>query len=159
VPVRQLDPGEGETLRALRLEALLDSPGEFSSTYEREAVRTAEEWERWLAAGATFVYDDPSRGPVGLVAAVPDEDGPAVVWLMAMWVRPTARGTGAGGALVDAVVAWAIRHDATRVRLHVVENNAAARRLYERHGFRPTGQVERDGRTEVAMEARVGPGG
>jgi GNAT superfamily N-acetyltransferase len=152
MPVRRLAAGDEELVRSLRLRALLDSPDEFSSTYEREAVRTVGDWQRWFAPGATFVFDDPGEGAVGLAAAVPDEDESHVVWLMAMWVDPAARGTGAAGALVDTVLGWAREHDASSVRLHVVEHNARARRLYERHGFVATGVVDRDGRAEVVME-------
>ncbi|HLI72900.1 MAG TPA: GNAT family N-acetyltransferase [Acidimicrobiales bacterium] len=165
--VRTLGPEDVETLRSIRLRALADSPEQFSSTWEREALRTVEDWQRWIETGATFVFED--RGvvggdgpdPVGLVAAVPDDDEPdpdrpGVVWLMAMWVEPAARGTGAAGALVDAVVGWARHHGATTVRLHVVEKNARARRLYERYGFRVTGSAECAGRMEIAMECAIG---
>ena len=152
--VRALAAGDEETVRSLRLRALTEAPQQFSSTYEREAVRTVEEWSRWFSPGATFVFED-DGAPLGLAAAVPDDVDPAVVWLMAMWVEPDARGTGAAGALVEAVVAWARRHEASLVVLHVVDANAPARRLYERHGFRATGRVERDGRVEIAMENRI----
>jgi GNAT superfamily N-acetyltransferase len=70
-------------------------------------------------------------------------------------VDPAVRGTGPAGALVDAVLAWSRRHGATSVRLHVVEQNSRARRLYERHGFRPRGRVTRDGRVEIEMEREL----
>ena len=160
--IRALAEGDEETLRTLRLRALADSPQQFSSTYEREVVRTIEDWRRWFSPGATFVFEPEGTGPAGLAAAglapaglaaaVPDDEEPRVVWLMAMWVEPAARGTGAADALVDAVVGWARRHRATTVRLDVVEGNVPARRVYERHGFRATGLAERNGRVEVAME-------
>jgi ribosomal protein S18 acetylase RimI-like enzyme len=88
-----------------------------------------------------------------MAAALPAEDG---VELASMWVAPHARGTGAAGALVDAVVAWA---DAATVTLYVVEANVRARRLYERHGFVTTGGTwtrERDGALGLVMRR---PGG
>jgi GNAT superfamily N-acetyltransferase len=152
VAVRLLTPGDEAILRALRLKALRDSPDQFDTTYEREAARTTEDWQRWFSPGATFVVDGPGPDPVGLAAGVLDAEDRSVVWLMAMWVEPAARGSGAGDALVDAVVGWARVRDTTSVRLGVVEGNAPARRLYERHGFVPTGRTDRDGWVEIAME-------
>jgi ribosomal protein S18 acetylase RimI-like enzyme len=89
------------------------------------------------------------------VAGVLDDVDPGVVHLMALWVHPAVRGTGAGDALVDAVISWGGRTGAHVVRLHVVDANAPARRLYERHGFRPTGRVVRSGgpdTLEIEME-------
>jgi GNAT superfamily N-acetyltransferase len=73
----------------------------------------------------------------GLVAAILDEE-PSLAHLAAMWAHPAKRGQGVGDALVAAVVRWAADQN-RRVRLHVVEDNAPAVALYERHGFRRTG--------------------
>jgi ribosomal protein S18 acetylase RimI-like enzyme len=43
-------------------------------------------------------------------------------------------------ALIDRAVRWATDHHADEVILWVADQNAAARRLYERIGFRPTGE-------------------
>ena len=152
--VRALTAGEEATLRSLRLRALSDAPDQFTSTYEREAARHHEDWGRWLAPGATFVAEDDGGHPVGLVAAVPDDEERAVTHLMAMWVDPAARGTGVGDALVAAVLDWAARHARARTRLHVMAANAPACRLYERNGFVAVAEVERDGASQIVMERR-----
>jgi hypothetical protein len=53
--VRLAAIGDEHVLRSLRLQALADSPGAFSSTYERELARTIEDWRQWLAPGVTFI--------------------------------------------------------------------------------------------------------
>ena len=60
--------------------------------------------------------------------------------LGAMWVAPPWRGRGVAGMLVAAVTAWSRSGKAVRVRLWVPDDNARARRLYEREGFRLTGK-------------------
>ena len=60
---------------------------------------------------------------------------PGTVELIAMFVRPQARGRGVGAALINAVVGWAQQKDATSVHLWVTETNKHALRLYERCGF------------------------
>jgi len=59
-----------------------------------------------------------------------------------MWVARDARGTGAGTALVDAVVAWATDRGAERLTTSVTEGNAAATVLYAAAGFADTGRRE-----------------
>lgn len=155
--VRRAALGDEPILRELRLQALSDSPDAFGSTYEKELARTTADWRRWLSPGAIFILQD-AAGARGMVAGVHDETDAAVVHLMAMWVCPALRGSGAGDALVAAVLSWANSRGATSVRLRVIQENDRARHFYRRNGFRYTGQEEvrqRDGMIEMQMERSV----
>jgi GNAT superfamily N-acetyltransferase len=146
--------GDEPILRELRLQALSEAPEAFGSTYERELARNTSDWQRWLTPGATFICCEPA-GARGMVAGQRDEVDPAVVQLMAMWVHPAIRGSGAADELVAAVLAWAESEGAGLVRLKVILGNGRARRFYERVGFHPTGHQtvrERDGEIEIHME-------
>lgn len=77
--------------------------------------------------------------PAGL-AGVYVEDGEAD--LVSMWVRPSARGLGAGEALVAAAAEWTRARGYPALFLWVTESNAPARRLYERLGFTLTGESQ-----------------
>jgi GNAT superfamily N-acetyltransferase len=151
--VRQAQGGDEDTLRTVRIEALIDAPEAFGSTLERELARTPEDWRRWMSPGCVFIlYDEDTAR--GLVAGAAREDDPSVVQLMAMWVHPSLRGTGAAGALVAALVTWADAKGACEVQLRVVKANARACRLYEREGFRQFGSEivrPRDGVVEIEM--------
>ena len=68
VQVRRAIAGDEPILRALRLQALSDTPDAFGSTYERELARTTADWQRWLSPGATFILTD-DDDPRGIVAA------------------------------------------------------------------------------------------
>ncbi len=63
------------------------------------------------------------------------------VALWGMWVDPSARGTGAAVALVDAVREWASASGARRLRVGVIVDGAV--RFYERLGFRREGELRR----------------
>jgi RimJ/RimL family protein N-acetyltransferase len=155
--VRRAALGDEPILRELRLQALADAPEAFGSTYERELARTTSDWQKWLSPGVTFILETPS-GANGIVAGVHDAADQEVVHLMAMWVNPAVRGSGAGDDLVAAVVAWAASEGARVVRLDVMQGNEPARRCYERNGFRLSGdEVVRgdDGRIQVRMERLV----
>ena len=152
--VRRAVPGDEAILRALRLEALTEAPEAFGSTYDREMARTTADWQRWLSPGVTFILEEAGT-PRGLVAAVRDAHDAGLVYLMAMWVHPALRGSGAADALVTEHLAWAHAAGARLVRLDVIATNDHARRLYERHGFRLTGHQtmrDADGRVELRME-------
>ncbi len=58
-------------------------------------------------------------------------------------VRPDLRGAGAGGILLDALLAEAGIRGVARVFLEVRESNAAARALYARRGFAEVGRRRR----------------
>ncbi len=60
--------------------------------------------------------------------------------LYCLAVDPGARGTGLGTAVVHALAVAGQARGASALWLQVVEANAAARRLYERHGFRTVGR-------------------
>jgi GNAT superfamily N-acetyltransferase len=139
VSVRAIGPGDWELVRDVRLAALRDAPDAFASTYEREAAYTEEQWRGWFhdRFALFFAYVTGSAEPAGL-AGVYVRDGTA--GLMSMWVRPEARGSGTGEALVDAAADWAKARNHDTLHLWVAEANEPARRLYERCGFTPTGE-------------------
>lgn len=151
--VRRLEPSDAPLLRSLRLRALQDAPHAFGSTYEREVAFDDERWASRLAPDANPHF---AADAVGLAAGVRDGD---VADLVALWVDPAARRTGAADALVTAVLGWARDEGVSAVRLHVTAGNVPAERLYARHGFAPTGATylrERDGRTVLELTAALG---
>ena len=146
--IRKIRADEGPTLRALRLRALADAPTAFGSTLAREQAFTDDIWSERAQRGAsgvdnvTFVAEHDGRW-LGIVTGlardpdVPDDPRPEIV---GMFVAPEARGRGVGAALVDAVVGWARARRATGLTLWVTATNTPALALYERCGFRPTGE-------------------
>ncbi|GAA0945122.1 GNAT family N-acetyltransferase [Nonomuraea longicatena] len=138
--IEALTTADAERLREARLRALADSPDSFGSSYEREAAFSADKWAerlsnpdgRWFAATA-------GGRIVGLVCGL--EEHPGHVHLLSMWVDPAARGTGVGTRLVEEVVAWARAREAVEIGLWAVDRNHAARALYARFGFVPSGRV------------------
>ena len=83
-----------------------------------------------------------SAEPCGLAWVRINENAPEIAHLYQMWVAPTRRRQGVGRALLDAAVAWAQIAGAQTLELHVTSDNSEARRLYERVGFSPFGELE-----------------
>jgi ribosomal protein S18 acetylase RimI-like enzyme/predicted enzyme related to lactoylglutathione lyase len=156
VRVRRVRAAEADALRTVRLRALADTPLAFGSTHAREAAYPPERWLSWArdsAAGpaqATFLAVDGDDAPVGLAFAVVDAGG-RDAHLYSMWVAPETRGRGAGAALVAAVLEWTRAGGARTLRTSVRVGNAAAARLYERAGFRDTGEREPLGHSDAVV--------
>jgi ribosomal protein S18 acetylase RimI-like enzyme len=147
--VRRVDAGESRRLRAIRLEAVRDTPTAFSSSYAELASHTDVFWQERAAAEATsdnratFIACAPDHDWVGSVSTGPLVEVPDHAHIHAVYVRAGHRGpTGLGARLVDTAIRFAQQHiDVSRLTLGVHENNTRALAFYRRIGFRMTGKV------------------
>ncbi|MFE3454095.1 GNAT family N-acetyltransferase [Nonomuraea sp. NPDC059194] len=138
--IEPLGTHETDRLRAIRLRALAEAPDAFGSSYAKDAAHPKEKWAERLSNPDSVWFVAVGEGQdAGLVCGL--EERPGHVHLLSMWVAPEARGTGLAGRLVDEVVAWARARQAQEIGLWAVDANAAARALYARKGFVPSGKV------------------
>jgi ribosomal protein S18 acetylase RimI-like enzyme len=139
VTLHRVLPDQWEEHRKLRLEMLENAPEAFWTTYEQALELDEVEWRRRIAS-MFYVQARLGDDPVGSVGmwdgTEPQGDETN---LIAMYVAPRARGRGVGERLVRAVLDEAQRRGRRRVVLQVTDDNAPARALYERMGFRLTG--------------------
>jgi len=143
--VRTFLPHEWRTYRAIRLEALAESPAAFGSTLARESNFAETEWESRLSRGCSSATERPliaevGNKPVGLAWARIESTDRAVANLYQMWVSPEFRGRGIGGALLSAAIEWARLAGAEAVELGVTFGDTPSIRMYTRAGFEPLGQ-------------------
>jgi ribosomal protein S18 acetylase RimI-like enzyme len=158
--LRRLRADETAPLRELRLRALREDPGAFAETYEEALARPDEDWASWAAdPSLVIVVAIDGDDWVGMVACRALDD--RRTWLTALWVDPSARGTGLGLRLIEAVADWSSERGATALELSVTTNNEAAAALYARAGFAETGRrrpLPADpSRTEVFLTRPVSP--
>lgn len=156
--VRRLTPADAPAYRAARLAALQADPAAFLTNATEFAVHSEAALAARLApdaAGVTLgAFVDGQL--LGLLTLVREVAPPVAhrVNVYGVSVAPQARGQGLGEALVRAGVAlarsWA---GVTSLHLAVMDAQDAARRLYERCGFRVWGTqpdaVRRDGRVHA----------
>lgn len=127
------------TYRDVRLAALLDTPRAFANTYAVSAAYPDTSWLARLTSMRVFLAMLDDR-PVGTVAIWHGKDQPdEEIYLIGMWVSASVRGHGFGDLLVSAALDAAGQEGYARVHLEVAQENLPAQRLYERHGFTPTG--------------------
>lgn len=144
IVIESLKPEDAMVLKVLRLRALRDTPTAFSSTYEKEAALSDEDWRaraiQWSAGGAITYLARYDGDTCGIVGAFRDPDDAGRAHLVSMWVAPAYRRRGVGENLVKAIFDWARRNAIHAVQLLVTSNNPAALRFYQRLGFRLTGK-------------------
>ena len=150
--IRRLRADEGLAYRTVRLRALELEPEAYGQTLAEALADPEQLWHALaasVAAGgpcALFVLDrgDGAGGDLaGTLYASVSEAPPHLGQLGAMWVDPDLRAQGWADALMEAARAWAARWGAPGVTLWVASGNERAWRFYARHGFQPTGVVER----------------
>jgi len=145
--VRAAGPQDWQALRALRLEALEDTPIGFleqlADAREHDEAAWRARAQAWTAAPhSALLFAERDGLPVGMLGLTDDPSWvpPGAVFVLAVYLQPGARGAGVLGALVGQAEHWARGRGADRMLLEVHEDNARAQRAYARVGFADTGE-------------------
>lgn len=134
-----------ETYRGLMSDAVLDDPG-FLAARERfwTVLLTEERFSRNRVAVA-----ERDGHIIGIAMSAPPEDADASwsVHLCVLYVYSAHHGSGAGSALLDAVI-----EPTESAVLRVADPNPRAKAFYRKHGFVPDGTSRvQDGVREIRM--------
>lgn len=159
--LRRLSQADWATLRAVRIEALSESPMAFMSRLEDEQALTESDWQRAFD-GATWTVAEEAGAVIGLVKVAREPPPSPVRYLESIWVAPPRRRNRVFSALLGSIIETERREGASTLLLWVLEDNHPARRVYEACGFRPTGRsqlVRHLGRIEVQLGLSIRPPG
>ena len=137
--IERLSGSEWHRLKRIRLAAFAEAPDAFGTTLETAQSWKDDVWRQQAEDLATFIATT-GMVDVGVVRGSIDESS-SDAHLISMWVRPAERGKRVGEQLVEALVKWAREEGFSRVLLDVADNNPTAIALYERLGFRSTGET------------------
>ncbi|RMF59646.1 MAG: GNAT family N-acetyltransferase [Bacteroidetes bacterium] len=127
-------------LQFLREQAALDARFRVA---EDALIRWRNDYPHWLRDASRRLFVAVRVGEVvGFVTAQwwtppPIYAPSAEVHVNELYVRPEARGQGAGKGLLQAVRAWAEAEGAERLRLAVLEANEVGNAFWQRHRARP----------------------
>jgi len=153
--IRPTTLDDWEALRALRLEALLDTPAAYGTEHGEVLAWTPAQWHEFATSPLTFVAVADGE-LVGMArGGRNDHDPPDSLarWLWGMYVTPRARGSRVAAALVDFVAAWSKADGGTELCLFVSRDVARARAFYRKIGFVITGHsVTHEIRTDKVFE-------
>jgi GNAT superfamily N-acetyltransferase len=138
--VRRAGARDFSALRAIRLEALRDTPEAYGSTYDDSLKWSARRWRK-VAKTWNYYLGECSGVVKGMVSGGYNEVHPGTCWLYGMYVAPSERGSGLATQLVDAVVTWARADGARQLYLHVNPGVRPARAFYAKVGFVENGET------------------
>ena len=143
--IQRLEPKDWQRFRAIRLDALAQSPEAFGSQYDEVAARPQNSWIAQLASLPTWVIPGDTLD-IGVVRV-----DPKVPELLSLWVAPEGRGQGQGRQLVQQVLSWASEHGAEHLELCVKADNLPAVALYRALGFEDVGAEGDELRMRVSV--------
>jgi ribosomal protein S18 acetylase RimI-like enzyme len=164
ITVRPLGEEDWQDYRAVRLEALRESPEAFVATVEEEEAFDEAHWRDRMQRSARIVAES-NGAPVGVVSvgnASTEDDGTAGE-LFGLWVKPDLRGKGVATRLVNDGAAVARNRGQSHLYYWVGTDNGRAVAFASGMGFRPTDKRRpmgvrsaADGDEEVAMVLALG---
>jgi GNAT superfamily N-acetyltransferase len=160
IEIRRTTLDDWLTWKEMRLNALRAAPTAYGETYANAVAGDDHYWQKWwlertddTAMRALAYADGEAAGQVAVV----QWRGPGTIpMVISMWVEERFRGSGVADALVEDAVAWARDNGYSQIELGVTDGNEAARKLYLRHGFEPTGESEPlDWQPELRIEQMI----
>ena len=156
--IRRLTIADAAPYRSLRLRALREHAEAFTSSWEEDQGKPLQASEARLASSnqrhwGAFVHGE-LQGIAGL-ELLPRAKERHKGRVVGMYVAPDQAGTGAGAALLDAVVAEAGHIGLTDLVLTVSDGNLPALRLYAKAGFAAFGTEPRAIRVHGRHVAKV----
>jgi ribosomal protein S18 acetylase RimI-like enzyme len=135
IQVRRVTPADATLYRSIRLEALQRNAEAFASSFESEDAQPDSWFAERLATSEVFGawHGTDLVGVVGFrVQPGLKTAHKGVMW--GMYVRSDFRNTGTSRRLVEAIIDIASAR-VEILQLEVLQDNVAARRLYESFGF------------------------
>jgi RimJ/RimL family protein N-acetyltransferase len=142
--IRRLDPSDWARFREIRLDMLRAAPRAFGSTEAEWAEKPEREIRDWLARMHTLaLFDGPRILGTAAVHRRPGSRADHRAEVIAVYLRPEARGQGQGAALLAGLAAAARAEGVLQLELEVATWNTAAIAAYERAGFVRVGLMPR----------------
>jgi ribosomal protein S18 acetylase RimI-like enzyme len=140
--LEQITAKNAMAFKAVRLQALKDSPLAFGSTYAKESQLSDADWLKraaeWSSERSIAYLAMDGASPCGIAGAFLGETDPSKAHLVSMWVAQNHRRSGLGRALAGTLIAWAEERNAQSLHLAVTNSNRAAIAFYKQIGFRMT---------------------
>jgi len=142
ITVRLLNENDVSAYRAVRLEALRDSPTAFGSSYEEELNLPLSKFASRLQDARIFGAYSGDNHLIGILGFIQESRVKRAhnASLVGMHVSMSFRRQGVGGALLDHAIQFARQSGGIEaIKLSVTSNNQDAVRLYQSRGFKPYG--------------------
>lgn len=139
--IRLLEIDDWKLFRTLRLEAILNYPEAFSSSFEEEAYLSDEVYKSNFSTVFGAFNNHDLIGCVGFFIYSPLKMRHKGT-LFSMYIKEDFRNQGIGNALLKTIIAHA-KNTVHQLHLTVVTTNHTALKLYQKNGFKIYGTEPR----------------
>ncbi|MGZ8475189.1 MAG: GNAT family N-acetyltransferase [Candidatus Limnocylindria bacterium] len=136
--IRDATPADLPTLERIAADSYVDSRYWFDQQFPRaDCQRVYANWIDKCVSGdqaeRTFVLDPSGNGPIGYIAVA--RLSAVVASIVLVGVDETARGVGAGTALIEHALSWARDCGCSTIEVVTQGRNYQAQRIYQHAGF------------------------
>lgn len=146
IHVRALHPDEWKLLRDMRLRALTENPGYYSTALKDAQAAPPAFWQKMINSpdkGLFGLYD--AENLIGITGVFPSKDDPTgrTGFMGMSYITPHYRGQGLSEKLYDARLAFALnKTNWERLVISHRAGNISSQRAIIRHGFQKIGEHE-----------------
>lgn len=142
--IRRLDPSDWARFREIRLDMLRVAPRAFGSTLADWSAKPERDIRDWLARIHTLaLFDGPRILGTAAFHRNPSACASHRAEVIAVYLRPEARGQGHGAALLSSLASAARAEGVLQLELEVADWNTEAIAAYQRAGFTRVGLIPR----------------
>lgn len=133
--VRPTIEADWAVLKALRLEALQDSPEAFTATYLELSKHRDSEWQARAAqkTACYYVLAFDRDVAIGMIGRILENENQFMI--VAMWVKPEYRAQKLATQLMSFMQYLAMQQGYSKMTLNVNHTNHRAIQFYEKYGF------------------------
>ena len=142
VSFRRLSPEDATAYQVIRLEGLRLASRAFQSTLEEESALTLDAYQTRLSNAENATFGAFAEGALVGIGTILRETQTRIRHrgeIVGMYVTPSARGGRVAIGIMERLIAHARQLGLHHIGLELAADNAPARRLYERAGFREYG--------------------
>lgn len=148
VLIREASPSDASRFRALRLEALQDSPIAFSADYQQNLNHPLKYWQDRLTMQsdeATIFFAEHESILIGMTGIMRNSSPKTrhSAWVWGVYVTPEWRGLRIAEELIRSCLDWGKERKVILAKLGVAAVNEPAIKCYERCGFETFGTEPR----------------
>jgi RimJ/RimL family protein N-acetyltransferase len=142
ITCEELNEGQWERLRAIRLASLKDTPDAFGGSYQLEFAFTEREWRDLLSLNSYLVASIDGKDIAMMFLEKLRGDFGATCWVGGCWSNPQYRGIGALRSMFDYVDSVKDQRGWQIQGLGVFIVNESAIAAYGKLGFKAMGEVQ-----------------
>ena len=146
--IKQATIKDWRDYKKIRLDALMNNPESFGSSYREELNKDDKKWkERFKDTNRTVFIAFNHKLPIGvaLVSYESAERFKHLAHIYSMYIKKEFRGKGISNLLIKSIMlSLKRRKNIKKIKLNVVKQQVPAINLYKKFGFKIVGELKKE---------------